>query len=227
MVDTLSSLRDVTGRLLETVRALPEGAQRVPSLCAGWTRGHVLTHLARNADGLVNLCTWARTGVETPMYGPGTARDDAIEAGAGRPVAELVADVTGSAARLDAAYAGIGPQHDLVPLRLRNGRLVHATRLADLRLREVAYHLADLDAGVGFADLPAPLVASFLAEEVARLRANPEAPGITLEPDGGARHVVGDGAAYVRGASAALLGWLARGLTAGVAGDLPTLPFGG
>ena len=39
-----------------------------PSLLPGWSRGHVLTHLARNADGAVNLLTWARTGVETPQY---------------------------------------------------------------------------------------------------------------------------------------------------------------
>ena len=39
-----------------------------PSLLPGWTRAHVLAHVAGNADALVNLLTWARTGEETPMY---------------------------------------------------------------------------------------------------------------------------------------------------------------
>src|SRR3954447_4566989 len=38
---------------------------RKPSRLPGWTRAHVVAHLARNADALINLCTWARTGVET------------------------------------------------------------------------------------------------------------------------------------------------------------------
>ena len=36
-------------------------AFRAPSALPGWTRAHVLTHLARNADAMVNLLTWART----------------------------------------------------------------------------------------------------------------------------------------------------------------------
>ena len=46
-----------------------------------WTRAHLLTHFARNADSLGNLLAWAETGVEQPMYGSGMARDDDIEAG--------------------------------------------------------------------------------------------------------------------------------------------------
>jgi maleylpyruvate isomerase len=39
-----------------------------PSLLPGWSRRTVIAHVARNADALCNLLTWARTGVETPMY---------------------------------------------------------------------------------------------------------------------------------------------------------------
>ena len=35
---------------------------RAPSLLPSWTRGHVLTHVARNADALANLLHTARTG---------------------------------------------------------------------------------------------------------------------------------------------------------------------
>ena len=44
----------------------------------------MLAHLARNADGCVNLLTWARTGIETPQYRSAEQRDADIAAGAGR-----------------------------------------------------------------------------------------------------------------------------------------------
>lgn len=55
--------------LLRAVGALPDDALADPSRLPGWTRAHVVGHLARNADALTRLATWARTGVETPMYG--------------------------------------------------------------------------------------------------------------------------------------------------------------
>ena len=57
-----------TGLLLRTARSLEPGSLGDPSRCPGWTRGHILTHLARNADALVNLVTNATTGSSTPMY---------------------------------------------------------------------------------------------------------------------------------------------------------------
>src|SRR6266568_1849145 len=82
-------------------------AAREPSLLPGWTRGHVLTHIARNADGMVNLLHWARTGTQTPMYASPESRAADIEAGAGRPAAGLAADVRESAATLAAAAAAM------------------------------------------------------------------------------------------------------------------------
>lgn len=55
-----------------------------PSYLPGWSRAHVVAHVARNADALVNLLTWARTGVETPMYASGDQRAREIDEGARR-----------------------------------------------------------------------------------------------------------------------------------------------
>src|ERR1700728_1987632 len=84
-----------TGRLLAGTAAITDARAREPSSLPGWSRGHLLTHLARNADGLRNLLIWARTGVVTPQYPSVEARDEEIEAGAGRPARELAADVAG------------------------------------------------------------------------------------------------------------------------------------
>ena len=99
---SLDRLAAATGRLLATASALSDAQAREPSLLPGWTRGHVLCHIARNADGMVNLLNWARTGTETPMYASAESRTADIEAGAGRHAAELTADVRESAARFAA-----------------------------------------------------------------------------------------------------------------------------
>ena len=71
-----------------------------PSGLPGWTRAHVLTHVARNADAMVNLVTWARTGVQTPAYVSRDARDADIETGAGRTPAEIRDDLVSSSCLL-------------------------------------------------------------------------------------------------------------------------------
>jgi Mycothiol maleylpyruvate isomerase N-terminal domain len=60
---------------------LDDARLREPSRLAGWSRGHVLSHLARNADALVNLLAWARTGVESRMYATPGDREEGINAG--------------------------------------------------------------------------------------------------------------------------------------------------
>ena len=95
---SLDRLAMATERLLTTATALSDAQMRDPSLLPGWTRGHVLTHVARNADGLVNLMRWARTGTKIPMYASAESRSADVEAGSGRPAASLAADVRESAA---------------------------------------------------------------------------------------------------------------------------------
>jgi maleylpyruvate isomerase len=89
----LAEITEETERLLDTAAAFTDDEVRQPSLLPGWTRGHVLTHVARNADGGTRLLTWARTGIPTPEYASPAARADEIEAGHGRPAGELLHDV--------------------------------------------------------------------------------------------------------------------------------------
>ena len=84
----LTQLGESTDRLLATAGVLTDAQVAGPSRLPGWTRGHVLTHLARNADGFANLLTWARTGNETPMYPSEAARARGVEEGAARRRAE-------------------------------------------------------------------------------------------------------------------------------------------
>ena len=146
---SLAELSGSTVRLVAAVRALDDAALREPSLLPGWTRGHVVAHLARNADGLVNLATWARTGVETPMYPGGRATRDAdIERDAGRPASEQVADTEAASERLAAALADLPAGALGVELRLGSGTTIPAGLLPLRRIREVEIHLVDLAAGL-------------------------------------------------------------------------------
>src|SRR5437867_2834331 len=65
----LASVRDASERLLTAIAKLDNAAVTESSRLPGWTRGHVLAHLARNADALVNVLEGR------PMYVSGNARD--------------------------------------------------------------------------------------------------------------------------------------------------------
>lgn len=116
-----------------------------PSLLPGWTVGHVLTHLARNADSHVHLLDGR------PQYPSAAARDADIEAGAGRPWDEIVDDVATSAAELDARWAATTDWSGTV--RMLSGERPREL-LPHLRRREVEIHRFDLGAGYGFGDMP-------------------------------------------------------------------------
>ena len=79
---------------------LGDAALGEPSALPGWTRRHLLAHVAANAAALGNLVHWAATGEPTPMYSsPG---DSAAIVLAG-PLAEITAYLTGRAHKLTTA----------------------------------------------------------------------------------------------------------------------------
>ena len=104
--------RDVHGAtaahaaLLAALQPLTDADARAASLLPNWTVGHVLTHIARNADSNVLMLDAANRGEVGAQY-PGGAeqRNGDIESGAGRSAAELVADVAAACGRLEAAWA--------------------------------------------------------------------------------------------------------------------------
>lgn len=144
--DDLASVQAATERLLHAVGALDNAAVTQSSRLPGWTRGHVLTHLARNADALVNVFEGR------PMYASAEARDADIEAGAARPLDEQLADVRESAERLRAAAAA--PADWSRTVELRNGVTDRAERVPFRRWIEVELHHVDLGIGYELEDLP-------------------------------------------------------------------------
>src|SRR4051795_10985654 len=82
------------------VERLTDDDLAAPSALPDWSRAQVVAHLARNADALVNLLAWARTGVETPMYPSREVRNAGIDETAALSPAGLKADYSTACARL-------------------------------------------------------------------------------------------------------------------------------
>jgi uncharacterized protein (TIGR03083 family) len=92
--------RAAHARLMVTVAGVTDEQARSPSRLPGWTIGHVLTHLARNADGHARRLDGALRGADVPRYPGGSAQRSAgIDAGAPRPAADIIADLAAAGSR--------------------------------------------------------------------------------------------------------------------------------
>ncbi|MER6124683.1 maleylpyruvate isomerase family mycothiol-dependent enzyme [Streptomyces sp. NPDC001795] len=220
----LASVRDATERLLTAAAKLDNASMAESSRLPGWTRGHVLAHLSRNADALVNVLEGR------PMYVSGPARDEDIERDAPRPLDVQLADLRESAARFQAV--GAAPADWSRTVELRNGVTDSAARVPFRRWAEVELHHVDLGIGYELEDLPEEFVVreiDFLAE---RFGGHKDVPSTGLAATDDRVWMTGGGAEggplAVRGPAPELLGWLS-GRRDGSAlrvggGPLPTLP---
>jgi maleylpyruvate isomerase len=189
--------------------------------------GHVITHVARNADAYTNLLTWARTGVQTPAYATPAARIEGIEAGAGRPLAEQVEDVRTAHERFADAAAAMPAEAWTFHLP-STGQSAAAVPWA--RLREVEVHHVDLGVGYTPADWSDAFALRLLREIVSGAPA--DAPALLLRPYGlEHRLTIGeaDDAPTIGGPTRSIAAWLAgradgADLTVSPDGELPTPP---
>jgi maleylpyruvate isomerase len=145
---------DATQRLLGTARVITEPDLRQPSLLPGWTRAHVLAHLARNADAMRTLLVGARTGQDRPAYPSSEARDADIERGAAQEAKDLAADVADSAMALRTIARQLPDQAWACSVRVPGSARFPAVQLLTRRLVEVELHHCDLAAGYNPADWP-------------------------------------------------------------------------
>jgi len=162
--------------LLADVTGLGDAVARRRSRLPGWSVGHVLTHLARNADSVVWRLEGAARGELRDQYPGGLEqRGREIEAGAGRPAAELVRDVAATASAVERVMTDLPAAAWDAPSRTSRGVVESSRDAALARWREVVVHHGDL----GLAPVPFPpaLVAAWLPRELPRLaeRTDPDA----------------------------------------------------
>jgi maleylpyruvate isomerase len=163
------------------------------SALPGWTRKHLVAHVAGNAEALLNLVHWAATGEETPMYSSPGQRNADIESGADRPAGVLRAWVEQSAIRLSEALAGLDDKHWQRHVQTAQGRIVPASEIPWLRAREVMVHAVDLDRVVDFPDLSVDFLVALIDDVVAK-RSTSDGPALTLLAEPGKERWIVTGA---------------------------------
>ena len=229
---TIGRIEDATDRLLASASALSDMQIGEPSPLPGWSRGHVLTHIARNADGLRNLLTWAQTGVETPQYASIEDRAAQIEAGAGRPADEIAADVARSASAFTAHARELADDAWLAEVRASRGPAHPAWYTLHRRLFEIEIHHVDLDVGYQPVDWPEWFVTGELYRITGDLAASPQTPAAILnDVSTGRQYLLRPDASEleISGPGHGLLAWLlgrdgGAALSADPAGPLPAIP---
>jgi maleylpyruvate isomerase len=221
-------MHEATVTLLDDVTRLDDEALDAPSALPGWTRRHLLAHLASNAEALKRLVDWARTGVPNAMYASPAARGAEIETGSRLPVAELRRWVMSSAQQLAADLEELpGPAWHRQVITAQ-GRTVPASKIPWLRAREVGIHAIDLLAGSDFDDLPPGMCDALLLDVATHRSGRHGGPSVLLlsTDSGGPWQITGtEPEVRVSAGRADLARWVtgrgADGLTA--EGPLPEL----
>ena len=235
-VRLLPLVREATERLDLIVAGLDEHALHQPSRLPGWSRAHVVTHLARNADALVNLMTWARTGVEHPMYASRADRDADIEEGAGRLAQVLHEDLLAASDRFLVAATELPKRAWNAAVAGRLQGAIPASDIPSMRLFELWVHLVDLDVEFDFADIPADHLEPLVAGAVSPHADRPDWPRLrlTAELSGDRTRTLDltgrrDDRTYeVAGLASDVIAWLTgRGDGTALRGDVPELPTWG
>ena len=142
----LAGATEAHRHLLGVLSSLTDVMARRPSRLAGWTVGHVVNHLARNADSFTAVLEAAARGEVGAQYPGGVeGRAAGIEAGAHRDAASLVDDLARATTGLERTWAqtpeavwrdGQACAADHVPYPI--------AEVVFRRWREVEVHRADL-----------------------------------------------------------------------------------
>jgi maleylpyruvate isomerase len=222
-VRDLAALHEATERLLRAAATLDNAGVAAASRLPGWSRGHVLAHLARNADALLNVLQGR------PMYPDAATRDADIERDASRPAGTHLTDVRDTATRFQEAAAA---QADWTrTLTLRNGVTDRAARLPFRRLVEIELHHVDLGLDHDLEDLSPEFTGREIDFLVERFSGNAGVPPLTLRATDGRVWRTGraDGTPLsVDGGACDLMGWLAGRRNGSAlecsAGSVPALP---
>jgi len=213
--------------VMATVASLADDELSKPTKCEGWTRAHMIAHLALGADAMTNLATWAVTGRETPAYESREKRDAEIETAAKLAAAELTGALEQANARLLEAFQKLADGVQVATLPTLFSGEINAFSLPARRTTELIVHHDDLDTTWEWHEADPDAILDSIEVCVLRLQANPGCPGLHVVAGEGEEWIVGDGSFKIEGYYDELLPFLARGqVEEGLQyeGELPKLP---
>lgn len=141
-------LPDATHRLVRTVDGLDDDQLDGPSGLPGWSRAHVVAHLALNAEGLAGVLQGRVEGEPTTMYASDEARSADIDELAAADRGELRERFLASTTLVSEAVDRMPDEYWTETFeRTPGGRVIRFAAIPGMRLREVEIHHVDLDAG--------------------------------------------------------------------------------
>lgn len=217
------ALAVATHQLVDTVDSLADDRYVEPSGLPDWTIGHVVAHLALNAEAITRLLQAVRAGQTPTMYPDDETRDREIEELAAEGPEELRTRLSVGAAFLAEEVAVLDPRHDdLEVQRTPGGRRFRVGDLGFMRLREVEIHHADLGVGYTHAEWPEEFVVRLLDHGAKTYDGDPFTAEAT---DLGRAWQFADGGPVVRGPGSALAWWTTGRAAEGLAteGELPRI----
>jgi maleylpyruvate isomerase len=211
--------------LVRTVDGFDDADYAGPSLLPDWTRGHVVAHLALNAEGLAGVLHGAHLGQPQAMYASPEARDSDIADLAAAGPAELRERFLASTTQFGDALEAMHEDDWAGRFeRTPGGPSFALGNVPLMRVREVEIHHADLGAGYSPADWPEDFRVLLLESMTKR----PYPAPFSVRPTDLDRswHYGEDGdGPVVSGASYALGWWLTgRGSGEGLTTDAGSLP---
>ncbi|MCW2784824.1 MAG: maleylpyruvate isomerase family mycothiol-dependent enzyme [Marmoricola sp.] len=208
--DDLEALHHSDQRTIRTVDSLTDDQWAEPSLLPGWTRAHVIAHLALNGEGFAGALEGLHDGEAVAIYPSQEARDAGIAELAEEDPSEIrdrfyastehFRRIAGSLTRDD--WAGNVP-------RLPEGPAWPARRLVTSRRQELEIHHADLGVAYTPRDWPTEFTVT-LIDRVTRAHAGaPDSPGFAVRAkDLNRTWNVGAASPVVSGAAGSLAWWL-------------------
>ena len=169
-------------RLLQSLDSMTDDQCREPSALPGWTRGHVLSHLARNAESHVHVLQCAARGEVGEQYvGGAKARKEGIESHAHDSAELLVNAVRRSIYALEGQWAATNSEGWQGHGVNSAGASIAMSDIVFLRWREVEVHHADLALDFTFANWNSTYVRYELDRQVMMWRAS-KPMGLTPVP---------------------------------------------
>ncbi|WP_454810240.1 maleylpyruvate isomerase family mycothiol-dependent enzyme [Paenarthrobacter nitroguajacolicus] len=207
-----AELHKAAGTVTRLLAKLDDSSVAEPSELPGWTRGHVLAHLAGIANAMARQLAYASRGETGELYDGGMdGRNKAIALAAGHSLAQHTEAVTTALDAAIAAFDALGPEDWQARIAYRDGTVFDG----GLALwRELTIHAADLGLGYGPETWNRPFCEHLIGFLAARV---PDSYKFVLQPTGLPQRTIGSG-----GTSIAITGMLTD-IAAWLAGREPSL----
>ncbi len=215
-------------RAIRSVDSLSDAAWAEPSLLPGWTRAHVVAHLALNAEGFARALKGVLDDEVVPVYPSNESRDAEIEELAADDISEIRDRYFGATHHFRTLAGALDEDHWTgTILRLPTGPEWPTRSLVPVRRQEVEVHHADLGVAYTHLNWPPDFSRWLLNRTTATHAESPDSADFAIRAfDLDETWEVGASTSEITGSAADLAWWLiGRGTGEGLspAGNLPTI----